>query len=159
ANCSDTRAVLERIPDEDLPRGVKVPAWDSLTVPLYGGGGFDHIGLNVSEIARKDQGEATAVLQIHIGFGGVPKKNPVGQGATVNASNIVLLGDKGRLVRGVVPADRGSRVVGWVEFSPEWTAEADLIRGKKAFVRPQPGGKGGGSQSEIKPIVEQSAAA
>src|SRR5262249_7602792 len=65
ANCSDPRAVLERIPDEDLPRGVKVPAWDSLTVPLYGGGGFDHIGLNVSEIARKDQGEATAVLQIH----------------------------------------------------------------------------------------------
>ena len=56
--------------------------------------------------------------------------------AMVKAGDIVLLRDKGHVVRAIVPPDRETRVIGWVELSPHPIPEADLIRDKKLFVRP-----------------------
>ena len=56
----------------------------------------------------------------------------------VKAGDIVLLRDNGHVVRAIVPPNRETRVVGWVEVSPHPIPEADLIREKKLFVRPTP---------------------
>ncbi|MSU77706.1 MAG: hypothetical protein EXS16_06385 [Gemmataceae bacterium] len=137
-------AVLDRIPDKDLPKGAKLPEWDSLTVPLQGAGGFGLgryvVSLKVLEIGVKPQTDVTASLEITIGFNqkkSATKKNIV-LSAKVKAGDVLLLWDKGHQVRAIVPPDRKTRVVGWVELSPDPIPEADLIRDKIAFVRPEP---------------------
>ncbi|MBI1832723.1 MAG: hypothetical protein HYR84_14880 [Planctomycetes bacterium] len=58
--------------------------------------------------------------------------------ATVKEGDYVLLADRCFLVRGVVPYDKETRVAGWVEFAPQPIPEADLIRDKKAYIKPMP---------------------
>lgn len=145
ADCFDADAVLERIPDDKLPKGAKVPKWDSLTVPLPGTTGFNKgIYVKVLDIDAKGEKGSTASLQIVLTLRDKPPKDWTTLTATVKQADILLLRDNlrqcdnGHLVRAIVPPDRKTRVVGWIELSPEPIPEADLIRDKKAFVRPTP---------------------
>lgn len=45
-------------------------------------------------------------------------------------------GPKGHLVRAIVPPNKKTHVVGWVELSSDPIPEADLVREKKRIVRP-----------------------
>jgi hypothetical protein len=135
AECGSDFAVLDRVPENDLPNGVKAPEWDSITLPRTGGAGFNLTLLKVSEIG--DKKDATALLRVELSFREEQRKQGnINLSAKVKAGDILLLRDKGHLVRAIVPPDEKSRVIGWVELSPEPIPEADLIRDKKVIVRP-----------------------
>ncbi len=144
AKCDSTVAVWDRIPDAELPKGAKLPEWDSITVPLSEGAGFnvgpEVVTLKVQQIDAKRPTDPMAALEItfRVVEEKPSKKKAIVSTATVKTGDIVLLRDKGHLVRAIVPANRETRVVGWVELSPHPIPEAELIRDKKVFVRPMP---------------------
>jgi hypothetical protein len=140
ARCTETDATLDRIPDKELPKGVKLPHWDSITVPLGAGGvGFHSTHVRVRAIRLgPDAKDTTALLLVAWLYFDERPNGRVEHTATVKAGDIVLIRDKGHEVRAIVPANGATGVVGWVELSPEPIPEADLIRDKKAFVRPVP---------------------
>jgi hypothetical protein len=135
AECQSSFAVFHRIADNELPKGAKLPGWDSITIPLSGGAGLMKSTVRPHSITGADSNEPKAELRLTL-LPLEPKKFPVTFSATVKPGDILLIRDKGHLVRAIVPPNPKARVVGWVELSPEPFSEADLIRDKKAFVRP-----------------------
>ena len=58
--------------------------------------------------------------------------------ATVQAGDVLLVGEVGYKVRNVVPKDDKTKAVGWVEFAPDRIKRADLERDKVPYVVPKP---------------------
>lgn len=83
-------------------------------------------------VERINQQDAKRTAGISVGG-----KGPVLY-ATVKEGDIVLIGQNGHLVRGIVPYNKTTRVAGWVEFAAQPIPEAELIRDKKAYVKPMP---------------------
>jgi hypothetical protein len=130
-------AVFIRVADEDLPKAVTVPHWDSLTVPLTGNAGFHGANFSIQGITTGAKIDTIAVLKIKF-VGNSLKTRPDRQIATVKAGDYLLIRDKGHLVRAVVSANPKTSVAGWVELSPEPIPEQTLLKDKKRLVRPEP---------------------
>lgn len=138
ATCDRNEAKLIRIPDDEIPKGTRLPDWDSITIPLSGISGFGQVALKVQEIISKQANETSAELDIDlISWIERPKRTTkIELSANVKSGEFILLRDKGHLVRAIVPPNRETRVVGWLELSLIPIPETDLIRDKKTYVRP-----------------------
>lgn len=142
AECDSSEAVLTRIPEGKLPKGISSPQWDSITLPFPGHVSFSTdplVILKVLQFDAKNDGDLSVLLRITEGIQKKPKSlgMPTAFQAKVKAGDIVLLNGKGHQLRSIVPPNPDTRIVGWLELSPHPIPEADLIRDKKAFVRPE----------------------
>jgi len=145
AKCYDREAEWERVDDTEVPKGVKMPRWDSLTIPVRGNTGLNRIVIAAPAINVNKEKEPSASLQIEwIEIDKPRKKKNALFSAVIKPGDIVLLHDNmnnrdnGHVVRAIVLPDKETRIVGWVELAPEPIPEMELVRAKKPFVRPQP---------------------
>lgn len=116
---------------DDYPSGVKLDT-DSVAVPLargnVGHGSFNGQGVRIHEIQLRDkQLEATV---------GVYKEETFG---TVRVGDVFIYSSKynlGKQVRRIVPPDKMTRIIGWVEFEPDTLKGDELKKHGGRIVRP-----------------------
>lgn len=133
-----------RLNEKAIPKGLKPPRWDSITLLRTGHTAFSgapntQVFLSDLAVVVAAEQEISATLSVKWVYSAKPRtmKDVLHQ-ATVKTGDILLLRDKGHVVRAIVPPNPETRVVGWIELAPEPLAEADLVRDKKKFVRPTP---------------------
>lgn len=140
---SQTRTMLWLVAEKDLPKRFKVPARDSFTVPFErvdptSWANIQHDEPEFSQVKvrefrlSKDQKTEHWTATVSVAHAKTLSF------ATIRAGDVLLIGAFGHLVRAIVPVDEPPGSAGWVEFAPQFTSEAELIRTKKAFVRPIP---------------------
>jgi len=138
----DKNAMLFRVKPAKVPTGVRIPQPDSFTLPLNrpgpsSGARLNHKGLEFVEVAVEKIKRPTGIMPSTASLQ-VSTKLKEYIYADVVPGDIVLFRDKGYLVRSIIPEDKKTRVAGWVEFAGRPIPEADLIRDKKAYIKPMP---------------------
>lgn len=142
ANCGEGGATFERVAAGGVPKGAIVPEWDSVTIPTGGSmslgkrvksGAFWGTIVSHPTITGGAREGSKAELEVDYRPDGFPHKATV----TVKTGDYLFIDKKGHLIRAIIPPNKESRVVGWVEISAEPTPEANLVRNKKSIVRPK----------------------
>ena len=133
----DLRAAVEWVHEKHLPKGLLPIKADSFVVPLQRfkiekTTIYDD-WLAVTEIITP-KGQKDSKTKANLIMGAV--RTEADRKATVLVGDIVLIGAHGFEVRNMVPADPNMKTAGWVEFAQSFIPEADLVRDKRAFVRP-----------------------
>jgi hypothetical protein len=138
------RAAVEFVPKKDLPKGLDPIKADSFVVPLarfkFERTTVYDEWIELSEI-ELPKGKDEVKLKAHLVMGAA--NTPADRKATIQVGDVVLIGGNGFEVRGIVPADSKMQTAGWLELAQSFIPEADLVREKKAFIRPISLGKDG----------------
>jgi hypothetical protein len=129
---------LKKLPKSAWPAGARLRQ-DSFAVPLSGDGergraNLHDASLTVESISTPRGGKPEAKVYVKHS---VPGYQFPRMYATVREGDVLLIHTAGHRVRSVVPPDPKSKLVGWLELSPDPILEADLVRDKVPFVRPK----------------------
>ncbi|MFO0803271.1 MAG: hypothetical protein U0791_09140 [Gemmataceae bacterium] len=120
-------------PDK-FPPGVKLDL-DSVAVPLArtepGHAGFHGRSVRVREIEMRDK-KLEATVSLEESSGPLIEKF-----AVLRAGDVLDLGrGLGKQVRRIVPPDKKTRIIGWVEFEPDTLGEEEMKKFTGRIVRP-----------------------
>jgi hypothetical protein len=124
----------EWIHPDKFPPGVKLDL-DTVAVPLArtepGYAGFHGRSVRVREIEMRNKKlEATVSLEESMG-------SPDAKFAILQAGDILDLGrELGKKVRRIVPPDKKTRVIGWVEFEPDTLGKEEMEKQLNRVIRP-----------------------
>lgn len=133
------RIDLKMLPKDKVPAGLSLGK-DPMLVPLEGGSVFRLYLVKATAIElppdKAPSGKDKPVAKLELSYHPLESKTATHYTASVMPGDSLLLGGHGFKVRNVVPKDKKTKAIGWVEFAPEPIPKAELVRDQVKFVEP-----------------------